>query len=899
MTLAPGARLGPYEVQSAIGAGGMGEVYRARDTRLDRTVALKLLPRSFADRVDRRQRFQQEARAISALQHPHICTLFDVGEQDGQAFLVMEHLDGETLDDRLTRGPLPARDVLTYARQVAGALDHAHRARIVHRDLKPSNVMLTPSGAKLLDFGLARGPALMPPATSSTASFTPEKLTADGTLVGTFQYMAPEQLEGKSADERTDIFAFGTLLYEMATGRRAFEGQSQASLIASILTEQPPPVSSTRATRRADGLPDSLDHIVDRCLAKKPDDRWQTARDLKAEIDWVVEGGSRSAVRTPAVRRWSREAIAWTLAAIAGVVAIVALTRSERQPPAALTRVQLALPPGLSIQRTTGDATFLAMSPDGRHVAFITNEQSGRRLWVQSLDAPSARALEGIVEPMSPFWSPDSRFIGYYARPERELRKVDIAGGPPRTIRAANMTGQPVWARDGTILYSESRRGLFRVSAHGGEPVQVTRVDQSAREINHYWPSMLPDGRRFLFMTTRLGTNGERATPIVYLASLDSSERSEVIRVNSRMVYAPSGHVLYVQEGALMAQRFAADEGRLIGEPARIVESLDYSRSTGVSSFSVSDTGVLAYHRRSDAFQLAWLDRNGLELSTIGTPQLLDHVRISRDGSHAAVEVTDPRLGTSDIWIYDLSRALASRLTTDLNGERAPIWSPDGQQIMFVSDRGTGTEASPDFFLKRSDGMGEEEKFFVKAGPQFVEDWSPDGRLVAYRDTREGGDNLWMLPIGSDRKEWRFPGSRFEEWGARFSPDSKWLAFASNESGTNEVYVAPVTGAGARQRVSTAGGGLPAWRGDGKELFYLSADGRSMWSASITLGATLNVGEAKRLFTIERQRAFPTNARSVLYDAAGDGQRFLFIVVQGDQPVPQISLTMNWMALLR
>ena len=904
MTLAPGARLGPYEIQSAIGAGGMGEVYRARDTRLHRTVALKLLSPAFADRSDRRQRFQLEARAISSLQHPHICTLFDVGEQDGQAFLVMEYLEGETLDDRLTRGPLPARDVLLYASQIAGALDHAHRVQIVHRDLKPSNVMLTSSGAKLLDFGLARGPILAPEMTSSTASIVPNKLTAEGTLVGTFQYMAPEQLEGKSADERTDIFVFGTLLYEMATGRRAFEGTSQASLIASILTRHPPSVSSTRAERRPDGLPDRLDHVVERCLAKNPEDRWQTARDLKAEIGWIVEGGSRIGVPAPVVRRRSREALTWAIAVAAVLAAVVALLFLSRpqEPPASLTRFAITIPPGVALLRSTGDFTYLAISPDGRHVAFVGTRAGVRRLFVQSFDSDTPRMLDGVNEPLSPFWSPDSRFIGYIAMDEGALKKVEITGGPPRTICTGFILSQPLWHRDGTIFFTLYGSGLHRVSADGGEPTQLTRVDRSApaREINHFWPSLLPDGRHLLYMTTRLGENGQRATPIVYVVSLDSGARQEVAQVNSRMLFVPPGRVFYVHEGALLAHSFDLTSFKAIGEPVRLVEGLDYNRSSGASAFSVSDTGALVYHRSSTAFHLAWFDRSGRELATVGNSQAIGHVRIAPQGDRVAVDVVDARFGTSDIWTHDLQRGIATRLTTDVNSERLPTWSPKGDRIAFYSDRGTGSDAAGDFFSKRSDGMGEEDAFFVSVGPQFIEDWSSDGRLIAYRnETRAQGDDVWLLPLEGDKKPRPFLPTRFEEWGPRFSPDSSWLAYVSNESGRNEVYIAPVSGPGARGLISTEGGGSPRWRRDGKELFYLSADGRSLMAVPIALTTPVaTAGTPQRLFTIDRQKANPGNPRNIAYDVAPDGQRFLFVVAASDQLPPQISIIVNWTAFL-
>jgi serine/threonine protein kinase/Tol biopolymer transport system component len=900
MRLTSGDRLGPYEIQSAIGAGGMGEVYRARDSRLDRPVAIKLLSGAVADSPEGRQRFQVEARAISSLQHPHICTLFDVGEERGHLFLVMEYLEGETLDDRLTRGPLPTRELLLYASQIASALDHAHRARIVHRDLKPSNVMLTESGAKLLDFGLARTTVLGDGTTASTVSFAPDKLTAEGTIVGTFQYMAPEQVEGKAADDRTDIFAFGALLFEMATGRRAFEGESQASLIASIMTAHPPTLSSTRAQCRVDGVPAALDHLVERCLAKDPDERWQTARDLKAELAWIVEGRSSSTRLVPvASRRRVREGIAWSAAVVAGLVAVAGFLLGRSEQPADVMRFTVPLPVGSSMTRVRGDATFLALSPDGRHMVFVASTEGQDTLWVHSFDSATPRALFSGQTVMSPFWSPDSRFIGFFAPGEGALKKVEVTGGPTRTICAARSSGLPLWMSDGTILFTEFRQGLFRVSADGGQPTQVTRVDQALREINHYWPSALPDGRHFLYMTTRLDESGRRATPIVYVASFDSKERKEIARVHSRMVYTRPGRVLYVHEASVLAQAFDVTNLRLTGEPIRLADGIEYNRSTGASMFSVSDNGTLIYKVGIDPLELVWFDRSGKELGSLGTPQRTGNLRISPEGDRVAVEVTDPRLGTSDIWVYELARNVGTRLTTDLNDERLPTWAPDGRRIAFVSDRGTGSDASGDFFVKRADGMGEEDAFFVQVGPQFLEDWSRDDRSIAYRDeTREAGDNVWILPLQAEKKPLPFMRTRFEEWGARFSPDSAWVAFVSNESGTSEVYVAPVQGAGAKLRISVGGGIAPRWRRDGKELFYLSSDGKVVMSVPITLTPSMTSGAPVPLFTIPRDTDLQGRLRNMVYDVTPDGGRFLFSVALREASLARLSVVTNWPRLL-
>ena len=895
MTLSAGEMLGPYEIQALTGAGGMGEVYRARDTRLDRIVAIKLLSAAFADRPDRRLRFQHEAHAISSLQHPHICTLFDIGEQDGQAFLVMEYLVGETLDDRLTRGPLPAADVLLYASQIAGALDHAHRAHVVHRDLKPSNVMLTPSGAKLLDFGLAGGPPLAPPVVESTMSFAPGKLTAEGTIVGTFQYMAPEQLEGKPADARTDIFAFGTLLYEMATSRRAFEGKSQASLIASILTAQPPPISSTRRARRADGLPEALDHVVDRCLAKSPDSRWQTAADLKAELEWIATtSGARRLGAADGTRRHVSRMLVVGVTAAAILAGAAGLYLGTRQRPADVTRFVVALPAGTTIAGGR-DAIRLAASPDGRQLAFVATTEGREQIWVQSLGSVTPRVLDGTEGAMSPFWSPDSRFIGFFAPSEGELKKVEASGGPPRSICTALISGLPAWHRDGTILFTEFRRGLYRVSAEGGTPTPVTRVDQAQGELNHYWPTFLPDGRRFLYTATRLDASGRRATPIVYAASLDSNERTEVTRIHSRMVYSPPGRVLYVHEGALLAQAFDSDALRLTGEPVRVADGIDYYRSTGNAAFSVSEAGVLAYHGSAAPLSLVWFDRSGRPVGSVWNRQRFGGYRLSPDGEQVALEVVDTRLGTSDIWIYHLSRGVATRFTTDLHDESFPLWSPDGQRIVFGSDRGTGKDAASDFFVKAVDGTTDEELLFVQVGFQAPQDWSPNGRSIAFvDDNRETGNDVWLLALDGDRKSRPFLRTRFEEEGARFSPDSAWAAFVSDESGTFEVYIASANGLGGKTRISTGGGISPRWRRDGRELFYLSGDGSSVMAVPVELTPSFKAGVPARLFTLTNATGFRGRARNMAYDVAPDGQRFLMSVAAPEGASSRITVVLNW-----
>ena len=896
MTVGVGTRIGPYEILSLIGAGGMGEVYKARDARLDRCVAVKLLHAEFAERPDRRARFEIEARAIAALSNTHICTLFDIGAHENRSFLVMELLEGETLDDRLTRGPLPPADVLRYGAEIADALAHAHAARIVHRDVKPSNVMITAAGAKLLDFGLARTVPVTASSSSSAVSIPHSTLTVEGTLVGTFQYMAPEQLEGKAVDARTDIFAFGTVLYEMATGRKAFSGTSQASLIAAILTEQPPPVSSISAPRDRHASPlFALDRVVERCLMKSPNERWQSARDLKLELDWITRSNAPAPVSS--IRRTTRlrEALAWTLALIAAVfAAALAFGALDRDAPPGLTRFTVAPPTGTTIG-VPENRTRIAISSDGRRLAFVVFTGGRQHIWLRSLDSIAAEPLGATEGGESPFWSPDSRFIGFFSSADGQLKKVDVTGGPARTICAAEMEGAPVWGRDGTILFTQRGQGVYRVPADGGMPVQVTTVDKSRREMNHLWPQFLPDGRRFLYMATSRDAEGVRETPSVYVASLDSPEVRLLTRMPSRMVYAAPGYLLFVEDATLLAQAFDASTLRLTGEAMRIADRVAYSATLGNGGFTISNNGVLAVQGSGDPYSVTWYDRRGNAIESTWPEQTFGSVRISPDGQRIAVDVTDPRTGTADIWIYDVARGAPVRFTTDPTNDSQAVWSPDGKRLLFRSER----RGAPSLYEK-SIGTGSEILLASEPIPLTPEDWSPDGHWIAYvRQSRQTSWDLWLMPLTGDRKPLPFSATRFQEWGARFSPDSRWIAFTSTESGSPEVYVASLQEPGNRHRISLGGGSTPRWRGDGRELYYASADNRSIFAVSIKTTLTFTSGTPTRLLSVGAVAVARDRARNVAYDVTADGERFLVSVPAGEPESSRVTVILNWMAALR
>lgn len=898
MAMTAGSRVGPYEVLSLLGIGGMGEVYKTRDSRLDRVVAVKVLRAEVAGRPDRRARFEKEARATSSLTHPHICRLYDVGDDEGRPYIVMEYLEGETLDDCLTRGQLSAVDVMRYAIQIADALAHAHRAHIIHRDLKPSNVMLTSSGAKLLDFGLARYDVVEATAPgTSTVSFDQRTLTDEGTIVGTFQYMAPEQLQDKDADVRTDIFAFGTLLYEMATRRKAFDASTQAGLIAAILTAQPPSISEVRVGR---DLPPALDHVVERCVAKDPEDRWQSARDLQRELEWIADSGT-SMTRTwnrAASSRRSRTLVAGTVAAAAIAAASAALfLRTSKDLPREVTRFIVAPPPG-SVIPFGEQRTRLALSPDGRTLAFVAFNEGSLQLWVQSLESLVARPLPGTEGAVSPFWSPDSRYLGFFDPVSGELKKIDVVGGPARTICAAAAEGVADWGRDNTILLSVFRSGIFRVSGDGGIPTRVTSLDKERREINHYWPSFLPDGKHFIYLATANATDTTKAIPSVYIAALDGTERTQLDRLHSRSVYADPGYLLFEDQGSLFAQTFDLGARRLLGEPVRIADAIAVNRTLGTAHFSVSASGALAHLGSGDTSEMIWYDRRGNATATGWMAQWYGEPRISPDAQRAVVDVFDPRSGTSDLWVYDLLRNVPSRFTSEPPADKNAVWSPGGRGILYSTEQG----GSPNIFLKEFDGSGELQAMVVNPGPVFADDWSPDGKWIAYTaTTAKTGNDLWVKSLAGDRKERVFLNTRFDEQSARFSPDSRWLAFSSDETTASpEIYVARVDRPGERVRISSGGGTGPRWRRDGKELFYAASDGRTIMAVPIHSLSPFRAGTPARLFNVGFSTAVTRpRVRNTVYDVSPDGQRFLISVPVGPPGSSQITVVLNWPAALR
>jgi Tol biopolymer transport system component len=889
MTLAAGSRLGPYEILAPIGAGGMGEVYKAKDTRLERTVAVKVLPSHMSASPEVRQRFEREAKTISQLSHPHICALYDVGREGETEYLVMELLEGETLSDRLVKGPLPLEQTLRYGTEIAGALDKAHRQGIVHRDLKPGNVMLTKSGVKLLDFGLAK--ALPSPGGRGvggeglTSLPTQQGLTQEGTILGTFQYMAPEQLEGKEADARTDIFALGCVLYEMATGKKAFSGTSQASLISAIMQNDPPPISSIQPMS-----PPALDRLVKTCLAKEPEDRWQSAADLKRELGWVGEGSQVGAATPVVVRRKNRERLAWGLTAIALLLAAAAVLRYGRRTAA------FAVPMRSSIALTDKSALrAITLSPDGTRLAFVARDSSGKNLlWIRPMDSLAAQALASTENPSFPFWSPDGRSIGFFA--DGKLKKVDTSGGPPQTLCDAPVARGGSWSREGVILFSPVVDGpLYRVSASGGLATAVTRLDPSRGESSHRWPFFLPDGRHFLYLVASFGSGAERERMGIYVRSLDSKEETFLLSAKSTLAYVPSGYLLFLREQHLVAQPFDARSLRITGEPLPVAENIQYFPQTSGALFSASND-LLVYSTESASVlsRLLWLDRSGREIGVLGTEGDLANPRISPDGKRVALDIADHHTGNVDVWIYQASGGVATRFTSDPAIDAGPVWSPDGKRIAFMSLR----RRHPDIYQRSSSGAGSDEAILASDKTKYLTDWSPDGRFILYRSVDPTTNlELWVLPVGGDAKPIPFLKTTFGVNNGQFSPDGRWVAYASNESGKWEIAVAPFPGPGGSWKVSSAGGSEPRWRRDGKELYYLAPDGKLM-AVEVKAGPTFEAGVATPLFQIRRRE--PVSASDLFsYDVSADGQRFLVNSDTGEVTSAPLTAMVNWMAGLK
>ena len=883
MALSPGTRLGPYEILAAAGSGGMGEVYRARDTRLDRIVAVKVLLEAVLRDQGRRERLEREARAVSSLSHPNICTLHDVGHQDGVDYLVMEFLEGETLADRLAKGPLPPGQAVHYAVEIAGALDAAHRRGVVHRDLKPGNIMLTRAGAKLLDFGLARADPEATPGISGVSA-TPthtRALTAEGTVVGTVQYMAPEQLEGKPADARSDLFAFGAVLYEMATGRKAFQGKSQASLIAAILASEPPPLATLQPL-----APPALERVVRGCLAKDPEQRLQSAHDLMLELKWIAEDGSQAGVETQrTVPRRSRERLMWAALTLTTAVALALGYLVATRAPTEERVTRSYIKPMADTSFILSDAAGFALSPDGRRLTFVASTSGGKSaLWVRAIDSLRAEPLTGTNGATYPFWSPDSRFVGFFAG--AKLKKIDISGGPPFTLCDASDGRGGTWNREGDILFTPSvNAALYRVSASGGPATPVTILDPSRSELSHRWPQFLPDGRHFIYLAGSVFTSKENPTNTIRLGSLDSKQSDLVLHSHAGAIYG-SGQILFLRQDTLMAQPFDVEHLKLAGGAIPVADPVPEVAVFSKGLFSVSENGLLAYVEGTSSAdrQLVWYDRSGRQVGVVPGTDAYSSPRVSPDGKRLLYYLDSSGY---DIWSYDMARGVKSPQTfgtASTQGNIYPVWSPDGRRFAYGSYR-NGKHA---LYQKASDGSSGEE-VIVEGGDRykFPTDWSPDGKLLTYQEGIQSGWVVRMLPLDGDGKPYTLHESGFSEREAAFSPDGKWLAYCSNESGEYKVYVVPFPGPGGKWQVSPGGGSSPRWRRNGQEIFYFSSDNKLMAAEVRANASSFEIGAIRTLF---ETRPYGVFAR---FDVTADGQRFI-VPFEAGTSTTAITLVVNW-----
>ena len=883
MSLAPGTRLGPYEIVEPLGKGGMGEVFKAKDTRLDRLVAIKILPAEWAQDAGMKERFNREAQAIASLNHPNICALHDIGtvapavssaspappssaaSVPSVSYLVMELLSGETLAARIARGALSLDEALDVAVPIADALDQAHRRGVIHRDLKPGNIMLTKAGPKLLDFGLARTPATTAKRTSGSgesgtvAAVPTMPLTTPGLLIGTLQYMAPEQLDGFEADARTDIFAFGTVLHEMVTGKRAFQGKSQVLLISAIATSEPPPLSTAEPN-----TPPALDHVVKTCLAKNPDDRWQTARDLLAELRWIAEGGAAATAIMPAgatSRRPSNRTrfISYGLTAAAlvaaGLLAGPAYSYFQTTPAPPETRFRVWETPFDATPHTDG---YFAISPDGRNLVHRADEDNindPQGLYVSRVGELSFRRLPGTDEPTQPFWSPAGDAIAFVAG--GNLLRVPVAGGPPQVISSAKGMMGGDWNADGTILFGSSA-GIYRVSAEGGTPdLILARTD---KETGLYWPHFLPDGRRFLY----LSWSAEPPGRALMAASLDDPKPRKIMAAESNAAYTTAGHLVFHRGDAVYAQPFDLGTLTVSGEPTRIAAQVLFTSTHGLGAFGVSRDGVLIYGQNDPLvsvgggaqelrlWQPAWVDRSGRELGKVGSYQMYRGAEVSPDGTRIALHRHDEKGG--DVWIIEASGS-DTRLTFDPERDNsAPIWSPNGEHIVFGARR-----ADKWALIRRlSDGRGTEDVLHESDQPIVPMSWSPDGlRIVFGRvDSQTNGD-LWVLTLESadgapskTAKPEVFVSTPLNETHGQISPNGRWIAYASNETKTDqyEIYVRPFPAGAGRWQVSPTGGDFPRWSRDGSELFFVANSVENFTSPN-TLMSVVKVNTKGDTFT--------------------------------------------------
>jgi len=880
MAVGAGTKLGPYEILSQLGAGGMGVVYRARDTRLNRLVAIKVLPDHLAAHPETRQRFEREARAVSSLNHPHICTLHDIGHQDGLDYLVMELIEGESLAERLKKGPFAADRVIDYAMQIADALDKAHRAGITHRDLKPGNIMLTRTGAKLLDFGLAKWVPAESGKVLNGFSELPtevEKLTGEGSIIGTLQYMSPEQLEGVDSDSRTDIFAFGAVVYEMATGKRAFTGRSQASLIGAILNTNPQPISSLQPL-----TPKALDRVVTTCLEKDPENRWQSAHDLWLELKWIAEATEEEAATGPPVRsKFSFVGPAFTFVAgllVAGLAFWFLVGRASLQTGAPVKPVHLTIKlPDYEPVALTGFVPLavgrvaLALSPDGSNLVYVANHNGTARLFQRSLNSFDSKPLSGTEGAYNPFFSPDGDWIAFFA--DNKLKKVSLSGGEPIALCEARNPIGGTWGENDQIFFGNQEGGvLSQISAKGGS-LQIVPVRDQVTEVN-----LLPDKKHLLY-STNPSSNPDYSQ--IKAVSLESGDVKVVLDGGFGPHYLPNGHLVFTRGASLMRVPFDVANQKVDGQPVTLIEGIR-GEAYGNSQVAISRNGTVAYLPGVAGWigKPVWVDKQGNVTPTEMPTQCYSSFQLSPDGKRVAIGVGN---ATDDIWIYDVNRGTFFRLTND-GHNLGPVWSPDGKRIAYASNRGQ----SFGIYLKAADGSGVEERLTTSENNQAPESWSPDGDTISFVEWKadDAGD-IMVVRLDGDRKAQPFHRTRFSEFFSTFSSNGRWVAYTSDESGRYEVYVRPFPGPGGQWQISTQGGEEPVWAPNGEGLFY--RNGEKWMVATVHTASEFSAEPPSLLF-----ESYFINVSGLSHCVSSDGKRQLMIKPQDQDPAPKsINIVLN------
>ena len=882
MPLVSGTKLGPYDIVKPLGAGGMGEVYRGRDTRLGRDVAIKVLPEEFARDTERMVRFEREAKVLASLNHPNIASIYGLEESNGTPAFVMELVEGPTLAERIKQEGIALEEALPIAKQICEGLEYAHERGVIHRDLKPANVKIAGDGSvKLLDFGLAKALAGDAAAGDISSSPTISRLaTQAGIILGTAAYMSPEQAKGRPVDRRTDIWAFGCVLYEMLTGKHAFDGETVTDVLAAVVRAEP------EWSQLPTGTPSRVRELLRRCLKKDAKQRLQAIGDARIAIDETEDAGETSGQAQVAPSQLWQRVLPWVAAGVLALTAGITgyIARSPNPPQMIVS--QIAPPENTSFVFRRNFGGLPVLSPDGQRLVFLAvGSDKQQRLWVRQLSAPTAQPLEGTEGAMFPFWSPDSRSLGFFAN--GNLNRIDATGGPAVAIAEAPLGRGGAWSSDGTILSTPgTTTPIYRVAASGGTPQPVTKLSTAQSETTHRWPQLLPDRKHFLFFA-RSTTDQNNAS---YAASVNGGDPKLLIRGETSAVYAPPGYLLFVRQGTLMAQRFDADNITLIGDAMPLAKNVEVNLPVWRGAFTVSENGLLVYHTESATqnTRLLWFDRTGRQIGETGAPGDYGTLGLSPDGRRLAVTV---RASSLNIWVYDLLRGIPTRLTFSTGTNGQPWWAANGRTTVFVSDQGGQTH----LYEKPADGTRTASPLVVDDAQESLPSFSSDGRyLIFERQAASHHREIWSLPLFGDRKA--FPviqNQQFDMLHPALSPDGKWLAYMSPESGRPEVYVVPFVQGSGKWLVSTAGGRFPRWRHDGRELFYISLDSKIISAEVATQGTSFVLSKVTPLF-----QANPVSSTGWTYDVSSDGKKF--VVSQANEKTAEpLTLVVNWPSLLK